>query len=117
VPHHGSRSSSSEALLDAARPGWASVQAGYRNRFGHPDAEVLGRYLARGVHVVRSDESGAAQWRFGGGRAVEVHRWRAQAHRYWHNRPVRGASGEAGAPYGETAADPAQVLAEPVAPH
>jgi competence protein ComEC len=91
VPHHGSRSSSSDALLGATRPNWASVQAGYRNRFGHPDVQVLARYLARGVHLVRSEESGAAQWRFRSDGMVDLHRWRASAHRYWNNRPGSGA--------------------------
>jgi competence protein ComEC len=116
VPHHGSRGSSSEALLDAARPSWASVQAGYRNRFGHPDPQVVDRYLARGVHVVRSDESGMAQWRFGSDGAVEVHRWRASSHRYWHNRPGLGAPAEPSAPPGDWSADPGGALAEPSVP-
>jgi competence protein ComEC len=115
VPHHGSRTSSSEALLDAVAPAWASVQAGYRNRFGHPDPQVLARYVARGVHVVRSDESGAAQWRFRGDGGVDLHRWRASAHRYWHHRPASGAGG-APAAGDDDGADPAAPLAEPAAP-
>jgi hypothetical protein len=49
VPHHGSRTSSSEALLAAVAPRVALVQAGYRSRFGHPAAEVVARYAARGM--------------------------------------------------------------------
>ena len=116
VPHHGSRSSSSEALLDAARPAWASVQAGYRNRFGHPDPQVIGRYLARGVHVVRSDESGMAQWRFGGDGAVDLHRWRASAHRYWNNRPFSGAPEGGGAAEEGSPPDAGGLLSEPASP-
>jgi competence protein ComEC len=115
VPHHGSRTSSSEVLLDAASPSWASVQAGYRNRFGHPDPQVVARYVARGVHVVRSDESGAAQWRFRSDGGVDLHRWRASAHRYWHDQPGSGAGGAP--PAGDDdASDPAAPLAEPAAP-
>ncbi len=115
APHHGSRSSSSEALLGATRPTWVSVQAGYRNRFGHPDPQVLARYVARGVHVVRSDESGLAQWRFRVDGKVEVHRWRASAHRYWHNRPGPGALAGAAAD-GDGLPDPGASLAEPAGP-
>jgi competence protein ComEC len=116
VPHHGSRSSSSGLLLDAARPAWASVQAGYRNRFGHPHDEVLRRYMARGVHVVRSDESGMAQWRFAGDGTVGVHRWRASAHRYWHNQPGRGAPVDDAAAEADSAADPGDAADEPATP-
>jgi len=43
VPHHGSRTSSSAALLDAPQPRIALIQAGYRNRFGHPLPDVVRR--------------------------------------------------------------------------
>ena len=62
VPHHGSKTSSSGALLDAVRPRIALVQAGYRNRFGHPAGEVVARYTERGVRLVESARCGAAHW-------------------------------------------------------
>ena len=37
-------------------------QAGYRNRFGHPAADVLARYRERGIAVVASPACGAWQW-------------------------------------------------------
>ncbi|MGZ5748185.1 MAG: DNA internalization-related competence protein ComEC/Rec2 [Caldimonas sp.] len=49
VPHHGSRTSSSAAFLDAVAPRVAVFQAGYRNRFGHPAPDVLER-LSRAGH-------------------------------------------------------------------
>lgn len=61
VGHHGSRSSSSAAFLQVVRPRVAVISCGARNRFGHPDAEVLAR-LARGdVRVCRTDRDGAIQ--------------------------------------------------------
>ena len=59
VPHHGSRSSSSAELIAAVRPRLAIVSAGYRSRFGHPAPEVLERYGAAGVEVLRTDLDGA----------------------------------------------------------
>jgi competence protein ComEC len=59
VPHHGSRTSSTESFIAAVAPRWAIVTAGYRNRFGHPNAEVLERYSRAGVHVARTDVDGA----------------------------------------------------------
>jgi competence protein ComEC len=61
VPHHGSRSSSSREFIAAVAPRWAVVAAGYRNRFGHPTAEVLGRYRAAGAAILRTDRDGAVQ--------------------------------------------------------
>ena len=85
VPHHGSRTSSTAAFLDAAAPQVAVVQAGYRSRYGHPAADVLARYEARGIRVVRSDRCGA--WVWAQGQAVCT---RDQQRRYWHHRPAPG---------------------------
>jgi competence protein ComEC len=59
VPHHGSRTSSSAAFVEAAEPRLALVSVGARNRFGHPDAGALARYRQRGVLVLRTDVDGA----------------------------------------------------------
>lgn len=90
VPHHGSRSSSGAALLGAAGARIASVQAGYRNRFGHPDPQVQRRYADHGAQLVRSDHAGAVQWRFAPRAQPRMQAWRATAVRYWHNRPAMG---------------------------
>ncbi|CAN5734011.1 DNA internalization-related competence protein ComEC/Rec2 [soil metagenome] len=58
APHHGSATSTSEALLRAARPRLALVSAG-RNRFGHPAASVLERLERHGVAVRTTLEEGA----------------------------------------------------------
>jgi competence protein ComEC len=80
VPHHGSRTSSSAAFLDAVRPAVAVVQAGYRNRFGHPAGEVMARYRERGIDVVASPACGAWRWPADGEAVCE----RDRARRYWH---------------------------------
>jgi competence protein ComEC len=85
VPHHGSKTSSSAALLDAVQPSIALVQAGYRNRFGHPAAPVLARYAERGIRVVDSPHCGAMRWRSDQPGQVECQRQTSQ--RYWHHRP------------------------------
>ena len=86
VPHHGSLSSSSEAFLAAVAPGTAVVQAGYRNRFGHPAAAVEARYRAAGVTLVRSDRCGAWTWQADGAMRCQ----RETARRYWHHPPMDG---------------------------
>ncbi|MBS1116072.1 MAG: putative Metallo-beta-lactamase superfamily [candidate division NC10 bacterium] len=59
VPHHGSRQSSTEALLRAVGPAEALVSVGHRNPFRHPHPEVLARYQAAGIRVWRTDRHGA----------------------------------------------------------
>jgi competence protein ComEC len=62
VGHHGSRTSSGAALLDAVRPAVAAVSAGVRNRFGHPHPLTLGTLAAREIEVLRTDRGGAIVW-------------------------------------------------------
>ena len=86
VPHHGSKTSSSAAFLDAARPRTALVQAGYRNRFGHPAPEVVARYRERGTVLLDSPRCGAARWA-----SKAPDQWRCEreaARRYWHHTPA-----------------------------
>lgn len=62
VGHHGSRTSSSPALLAAVRPTHAAISCGVRNRFGHPHPETLAALRARGIHTLRTDRQGAVSW-------------------------------------------------------
>jgi competence protein ComEC len=81
VPHHGSRTSSTAEFIAAVAPRWAIVPVGYRSRFGHPHPEVLERYRAAGVEIVRTDLEGAVTVRLGGALAIETERERRG--RYW----------------------------------
>jgi competence protein ComEC len=85
VPHHGSKTSSSAAFLDAVQPQWALAQAGYRNRFGHPVESVVARYQARGIQLVRSSQCGAAGWQ--SLKPAELNCQRQDGLRYWHHVP------------------------------
>lgn len=94
MPHHGSRHSSSPALIEASSPRWVLAQAGYRNRYGHPAPEVEARWRAAGAQVVRSDAAGLAQWRLGPDGRVVLELTRRERARYWHHQlpiapPVR----------------------------
>ena len=83
VPHHGSATSSTVAFLEAVQPQVAVVQAGYRNRFGHPRPEVMARYDALGVQVVQSPRCGASLWRSDKPNLVQCER--NQRQRYWQH--------------------------------
>ncbi len=58
-PHHGSRTSSSPALLEAVSPEVVIISAGWRNRFRFPHPSVLDRYRKLGCRVFRTDLHGA----------------------------------------------------------
>lgn len=59
VPHHGSSSSSTKALLEWADASIAVISCGKDNSYGHPHEEVLERYRASGTDIYRTDISGA----------------------------------------------------------
>ena len=109
VPHHGSKTSSSAAFLDAVQPRTALVQAGYRNRFGHPAPDVLERYRQRKIHVVESARCGAATWESSQPR--QVHCERDARPRYWQHAlaPAAKPAGSDEAP-GERQVAPAPLL-------
>jgi competence protein ComEC len=74
VPHHGSRTSSSDELVAAVHPELAVISLGWRNRFHFPAPEVLARYAAAGATVLRTDRDGAVTVTIGpDGRVTAVH--------------------------------------------
>jgi len=61
-PHHGSRTSSSEAFLEAVEPQMVVISVGEDNHFGHPSPEVIDRYAVFGLQVIRTDERGTIEF-------------------------------------------------------
>mgnify|MGYP002130345430 CR=1 FL=1 len=84
VPHHGSKTSSTPEFIAAVAPRWAWVQAGYRNRFGHPAPTVLERYRERDITVLQSPACGALSWQ--SARPAEWTCQRDLGLRYWQHR-------------------------------
>lgn len=81
VPHHGSRTSSTPEFVAAVGGREAIFPLGYRNRFGHPKAEVVARY--EGVRQWRSDSDGAVSVQLGRG-GINIEAERATRRRHWH---------------------------------
>jgi competence protein ComEC len=72
--HHGSRTSTSQTLVDAARPAAALISAGRGNLYGHPSPAVLSRLHEAGVEIFRTDRDGQIDV-ISDGRSVEIRTW------------------------------------------
>ncbi len=76
VAHHGSKTSSTPALLDSVHPAFAMISAGFENSYGHPAPDILARLRERGVCVLRTDALGLITIRTDGHRiAVATAHW------------------------------------------
>jgi competence protein ComEC len=85
APHHGSTTSSTQAFIEAVGPHTVIFTVGYSNRFGHPRAEILERYVDRSSRILRSDRDGAILLELAPeGARIATHR--AHHRRYWHQR-------------------------------
>jgi len=71
VAHHGSRTSSSNQLLDQIQPQIAFISDGYMNQFHHPNPDVLKRLAQHHAAVYRTDQHGLLTFLTDGSR-VEV---------------------------------------------
>ena len=58
VPHHGSKSSSTEDFVHATAPQFAIISVGRHSLFGHPHPEVVQRWQANGATVLTTGECG-----------------------------------------------------------
>jgi competence protein ComEC len=84
APHHGSRSSSSNALLDVLQPKGALISRGQGNSFGHPHSTVIARYQKRGMAIYDSVEQGAIRLQLG---RFEPPWSMRQERRFWRDPP------------------------------
>jgi competence protein ComEC len=66
VAHHGSRTSTTAAFLEAVRPRVALVSVGAGNRYGHPAAAVMRALAESGADVLRTDQLGTVVLRTDG---------------------------------------------------
>nr|WP_329957639.1 DNA internalization-related competence protein ComEC/Rec2 [Bordetella petrii] len=87
APHHGSKTSSSAALVGAASMAQVVAQVGYLNRFGHPAEPVQNRWRQAGATFWRTDRHGAISVRSTlAGLAVRAEAYASR--RYWHRAPA-----------------------------
>jgi competence protein ComEC len=58
VAHHGSKTSSIPRFIVATQPRYAVISVGQTSIFGHPNADVVKRWLASGAQVLETGNSG-----------------------------------------------------------
>ena len=85
VPHHGSKTSSTDAFIKAVSPNIALVSAGYRSRFGHPKPKVLRRYEALGVRLFDTVNHGAIRLDFPDNNTeINIESYRLDKRGFWN---------------------------------
>ena len=67
APHHGSKTSSSDAWVSTLRPDRVIYTAGYRHRYGHPNRDITARYRGAGAEALNTACSGALIMTVAGG--------------------------------------------------
>ena len=65
VAHHGSRTATTSAFLDAVRPSTAIISVGTGNPYGHPSPATIRRLEAHRARVWRTDRDGSVEVAFG----------------------------------------------------
>ena len=83
APHHGSKTSSSGALLGAVNPEYGIVSRGRYNHFNHPHPRVVQRYQSRGIHLLDTAQLGAIRIELG---AYQPPAWQRQQRRFWREK-------------------------------
>ena len=81
VPHHGSKTSSTGDFIAAVHPEVAIFSYGYRNRYRHPNAEVVGRYQESGVKILNTMSLGALSYTLGSTTPWQF--YRQNRHEFW----------------------------------
>jgi competence protein ComEC len=76
VPHHGSRTSSSDAFISAVSPQYAVISAGKYNRYHLPVESVVDRYKSRHIILYDTADTGAVNIRFLRTGQVKLHSFR-----------------------------------------
>lgn len=84
VPHHGSKTSSTNAFISAVSPEYAFIPAGYKNRFGLPKQDIMTRYATFNVKTYVSYETGQLSASFLE-TGLQINEFRTENRRFWHH--------------------------------
>ena len=90
APHHGSKTSSTLAFIQAVDAKHAVFSVGYLNRFKHPKQSIENLHQNNSLHHkssqnFRSDYHGAVVFEFTRANAIKAQSWRQTHPKYWHD--------------------------------
>lgn len=86
LPHHGSKTSSSLAFINAVAPRLGIITSGYLNRYHHPHPSVTARYEERGIKLLNTLNSGELRLDFPEtNAAINIREWRNVRPHIWQN--------------------------------
>jgi competence protein ComEC len=85
APHHGSKTSSTFAFLQAVKPETVLIPVGYKNPFHHPNKDVVARYESLNAKIFTSANDGALTVRLNSN-DVKVESFRKTSEKYWNFR-------------------------------
>ncbi len=85
VPHHGSKTSSTQAFLQAVNPQLAIISAGYRNRFHFPHQKIVQRYQELDITLLNTETAGEIDVMFpSNNKAIKVYAKRLENKHFWY---------------------------------
>ena len=83
APHHGSSTSSSQALIDTVMPSWVLISAAHGNRFDFPRADVLERYANSNVATLNTARCGGIRMTADGAGGIRITSARIHRRAIW----------------------------------
>lgn len=86
APHHGSKTSSSQAFIEQVAPQMVFVANGYRNRYRFPHESVIQRYTDSEIAWFETAKLGAISVSITADGIAKPVFWRHKTQRYWHTR-------------------------------
>lgn len=84
--HHGSRTSSTEAFIQAVDPRYVLFPVGYLNRYRFPHPRIIERYQQQGVRMFDTANSGAIEFTLTPGQPISPPTEYRRSHAHWWDR-------------------------------
>jgi len=88
APHHGSRTSSTQAFITSVSPELVLFPSGFNNRYGFPKIDVVERYQLKGSEVLTSGTLGQISVHFKH-KQRQIKSYRTDLAPFWYNRLFR----------------------------